>query len=160
MTNRSRGEIIFIKVNNNNHYSYVSDQEEVGVLSSLHWKLHPGIPTKSIHYVCDTLGQRTNFEYMVNELNRGDVLGVSTIAALEDVGKPKSLIQRLRKLNAKGVTVTVAYGPTYHFALYDTMVRQQAELEDQREFYRSTCVPTIECYEKTHAAPTTLKGGE
>lgn len=116
---------------------------------SCNWKVHTGIPIENVTLVCDEFGHRAEFKRLLGEMKRGDVLGITTVAALEDTGKPKSLMQNLKKLEQKGIVVSVAYGPRYHFSQYETMVRLQAELEDQREFYRTTCIPSIGHTEKT-----------
>lgn len=141
-------------------YSYGSSTEEILVLSSCNWKIHPGVLLERVNFVCDELGQRAELNRLIRELEPGDTIGVTSVAALEDTGDPDSLIQRLQELQEKGIFLSVAYGPEYDFDAYSEMLRQWETLEDLRGFYRNICVKSIGYKEKVQAGSTPLKGGE
>jgi len=125
------------KTKNGKNYSYASCFGDNAFLYNYHSSVHPGVPTEQIIWVRDNDGERAEFEKLVKKVKKGDVVAVASIFALEDDGKEKSILVKLRKLDRKGVTIKVALDPKFSFSQLDTMYRQQELYAEQKELYMS-----------------------
>ena len=122
------------------HYSYASDPKEEIVLWNSNWKTHAGIPVEDIITFTDKLGDRTQLKKLLSVLRDGDVLAITSVAALEDNEDFSTLFKRLKRLKNKGVILKVVWETEYDFYAYQTLYNQQFVLEEQRHTYKSVCL--------------------
>lgn len=125
------------KTKNCKNYSYASCFDDNSFLYTYHSSVHPGIPTEDIIWVGDKEEERTEFDKLVKRVKKGDVVAIASIFALEDDGKEKSILVKLRKLDRKGAIIRVALDPKFSFSQLDTMFRQQEHYTQQKDLYMS-----------------------
>lgn len=136
------------------YFTYGANRYDELVVYNAKRRLFPD-DQKPVYEFADQQGERTEFNRLLGLLQRGDYLGISSVVALEDSGKEETIIRKLRKLDRMGVKVVVALESDFSFSGYDTMFRRQRELQNQRKWFQTCCVPPAEDYEQIP-----MKGGD
>ncbi len=125
------------KTENGKSFSYAGCFDDNAFLYTFHSVVHPQVPTEDIIWIEDKDGDRTEFDKLVKRIKKGDVVAVASIFALEDEGKEKSILVKLRKLDRKGAIIRVALDPVFSFSQLDTMFRQKEHYAEQKDLYNS-----------------------
>lgn len=77
---------------------------------------------------------REKFERMLKFLEKGDTVVVTSIGALDD-GSDFSLMQKIRKLEGRGVKLLSTMELDFSYGVYEKWYKVQKEREEYNRFY-------------------------
>lgn len=120
-------------------YLYGAGRSDYIVGRNLIWKANVGFNTHYIKEFVEEDDTRAAFEDMLDNLKKGDMVIITSVAAFDD-GSDFSIMRKIRRLEGIGVKLVVETEKNFSYAAYETWYRQKNEIEEARDFFKTTCV--------------------
>ncbi len=105
---------------------------------NLIWKANVDFKTHHIKEFVEKDDTRDAFEDMLDNLKKGDMVIITSVAAFDD-GSDFSIMRKIRRLEGIGVKMVVETEENFSYAAYETWYRQKKEIEEARDFFKSCC---------------------
>lgn len=106
---------------------------------NLIWKANVGFKTHHIQEFVEKDNTRAAFEDMLDIVKKGDMVVITSVAAFDD-GSDFSIMRKIRRLEGIGAKLVVETEKNFSYAAYETWYRQKKEIEEARDFFKTTCV--------------------
>ena len=119
-------------------YLYAAGHWDNIVGRNLVWKANVDFKTHCIREFVEKDNTRAAFEDMLDNLKKGDMVIVTSVAAFDD-GTDFSIMRKIRRLEGIGIKLVVETEEKFSYAAYETWYRQKKEIEEARDFFKSCC---------------------
>lgn len=120
-------------------YLYGAGRGDNIVGRNLIWKANVDFKTHYIQEFIEKDNTRTVFEDMLDIVKKGDMVIITSVAAFDD-GSDFSIMRKIRRLEGIGVKLVVETEKNFSYAAYETWYKQKKEIEEARDFFKTTCV--------------------
>ena len=115
-------------------YLYGASEKDGDFARRYAWRVGIDCDRESVTEYIDELGSRSEFEKLLDIVKRGDIVIISSVAALYD-GNDFSIIRKIRRLAGHGVKLLVEQENNFSYAAYENWYRQKQKIEEDKRLW-------------------------